>query len=672
MASRGTRANGRFLPPDPRVEEPFRLTPQLAFRIAILGAVALAIFGILFFRLWALQILAGPQYLKAALNNQVRTMAVEAPRGPIVDRNGRVLVQNVPGTAVQLWPADLPKTWPARRHLLRRLSRIIHVPVRPMLVGLNRRAGDPVTPVTVKEAVPEDQVSYLKERKAEFPGVQIAQAYLRNYPYGATASHLLGYVGEISSAQLRSLKAKGYRIGDKIGQGGIESSFDQYLRGRAGVSQRHFDSLGRPLGVNEEQQKAFAGQAVRLTLDVGLQRAAEDALRYGIQLGRSSNCVGCWASNGGALVAMDPRDGSILAMASNPTYDPSVYVGRADKRKLAPLLAPEAAKKANSPGVNRATSGLYPAGSTFKPVTALAALQEGVISPYDSLPCTGSITIAKQKFSNWDPNVSELMNMSTALGASCDTFFYQLGHEFYKLPPERGHPLQAWAQRMGIGVKTGIDVGPEAKGLLPTPEWRKATYTRKTDKCCWEVDRLWKPGDSIQLAIGQKDLQVTPLQMTRFYAMVANGGTVVRPHLFADVEQPGNKRTPGRVLHTYTPPPQSKVRLDPNALAVVRDGLYQATHADYGTSSSIFGSFPIPVVGKTGTAEKVVQLPTFKGLIDQSWWCGYGPYDKPEIVVCALIENAGHGSSAAAPAALRVFEHYFKAKAPQASVGHGD
>jgi penicillin-binding protein 2 len=667
-----TGPSGRFLPPDPRVEEPFRVTPQLAFRIAILGALALAAFGVLFFRLWALQILSGPQYLHAALNNQVRTVPIFAPRGPIIDRNGHPLVTNVPGTAVQIWPSDLPKTWPAERAELRRLSRVVHVPVMQILKAINRRGTDPVTPVMVKDGVSEDQVYYLSEHVAEFPGVRIAQTYLRHYPYGALAAQVLGYVNEISASQLKRLESNGYRSGDKIGQGGIESSYDSYLRGRDGMAQQRVDARSRPRGGPVIQQQPVAGQAVRLTLDVGLQHAAEDALRYGIQLARNSSCVGCWASNGGAIVALDPRDGAILAMASNPTYDPSVYVGRADKKKLAPLLNPEVAKRDNYPALDRAIGGVYPAGSTFKPITALAALQEGVISPYDSLPCTGSVTIAKQKFTNWDPYANSMMNLPTAIGASCDTFFYQLGYDFYKLPPERGHPLQDWARRMGIGIPTGVDVGPENSGLLPTPEWRKATYTRKTDPCCWQVDRLWKPGDSIQLAIGQKDLQVTPLQLARFYSLLANGGTLVRPHFFADVEQPGTARAPGRVLHTYSPPPAQHVRLDPNALAVVRDGLYQATHADYGTSSSIFGSFPVPIAGKTGTAEKAVSIPGFTGLMDQSWWCGYGPYDKPSLVVCALIENGGHGSQAAAPAALQVFEHFFHVKAPNAAVGHGD
>lgn len=658
-SSAGARASsGRFLPPDPRVEEPYRLTPQLALRIAILGALALGVFAVLFLRLWALQVLSGSRYLHAAQNNQLRTLRVEAPRGAVLDRNGRVLVSNVAGTAIEIWPADLPKK--GRYRELQRLSAIVHVPLPEIVARIAKRAHDPLTPVTVKEAVHEDQVGYLYEHQSEFPGVRVRQSYLRHYNYRALAAQVLGYVGEISPDQLRRARKEGYRLGDKIGQAGAEATYDRYLRGEAGIAQLRVDSLGRPRSELTLRQRPQTGHAIRLTIDVYLQRAAERALRFGIEKARAERH---WAANGGAVVALDPRDGSILALASAPSYKPSVYVGRVDPEKLAPLLNPGVARQENYPALNRAIAGLYPAGSTFKPVTALAAMQEHLISPYSTLPCTGQFEVHGQVFKNWDPNVSAQMTLPVALAASCDTYFYQLGYAFYGLPPERGHPLQAWASRFGFGERTGIDIGPEGAGLLPTPAWRQATYTKKTDPCCWEIDRLWKPGDSIQLAIGQKDLLVTPLQMARFYALVANGGRLVTPHVVTDVEQPGDRGSPARVLRRFGPPPPQSSGVDPSALAVVRDGLYEATHLPFGTSSGIFGSFPIPIAGKTGTAEKVVDLPGFRGLMDQSWWCGYGPAQTPEIVVCALIENGGHGGTAAAPAALKVFEQYFGVEA---------
>jgi penicillin-binding protein 2 len=683
LASTGIRArtgsrNGSsgprtFLPRDPRVAEPFRLTPQLAFRIAVLGAVAIAIFGILFFRLWALQVLSGPQYLNAALNNQLRSIPVEAPRGPLLDRNGRPIVVNKPTTSVQL-TVDLPKKWGARLNELRRLSRVIRVPVAEMIAEMKRRGGDLTTPITIRQSIHRPQLLYLMEHDRDFPGVQLESSFVRSYPYQSLAAQALGTLGTMTPGDYKRLSKKGYALSDRVGAGGVESEYDAYLRGKDGVSQYRVDAFGHRLTPPIDQVTPSPGEAVRLTLDMRLQRAAEQGLRAGIAAAHASNCVGCWAANGGAIVALDPTDGSVLAMASYPTYKPSVFTSH-DPKKLRPLLNSDAARKANSPGLNRVIDGAYPAGSTFKPVTALAALEERLVTPFDDLACTGvyhvygknNTVIPGGTFKNWDPFVSEQMNLATALGRSCDTYFYELGYRFYKLPASRRHPLQEWASRFGFGRSTGVDLPGELPGLLPTPEWRRAAYNRKSDPRGWRVDRLWKPGDSIQLAIGQKDLEVTPMQMARFYALIANGGRLVRPHIAADVEQAGTKKAAGTVLHSFAPGPATSVDIDPVYLEAVRSGLYEATHSPLGTSTSVFGTFPFPIAGKTGTAEKNVNIPGFVGKMDQSWWCGYGPTYSPKIVVCALIENGGHGGTAAAPAALKVFEAYFKTKPTQVS-----
>ena len=645
------RVSTRFLPPDPRVEEPFRVTPQLALRLGVLGMLALAIFAVLFLRLWALQILSGSQYLAAAQDNQLRTVRLQAPRGPILDRHGRVLVSNVAGNAVQIWPADLPKE--GRFQMLQRLATVIDVPAIEMAREIDKRAGDPLTPVTVAVAIHDDQVKYIYERQAEFQGVTIARTYLRHYPNRALAAHVLGHVGEITKDQLESEALSAYRLGDRIGQAGIEAAYDGYLRGAPGLAHLRVDSLGRPRSARTPVREETPGHAIRLTIDVKLQRAAEQALRYGI---RQAWVNDAWEANGGAIVAMDPRDGAILAMASNPTYKPSVYVGKTDPEKLAPLTDLEAAERANTPGLNRAIMGEYPPGSTFKPVTALAAMGEGLISPYETLPCSGSYTSrndigeVKQVFKNWNPYVNEPMAMAVALAESCDTYFYELGERFWELPQERGPAFQAWASSFGFGQRTGVDIGPEAIGLVPSPAWRQKTFTT-------EIDRSWKPGDSIQLAIGQKDLTVTPLQLTRFYALIANGGRLVQPHLVLTAEESGAHGSAPIVRQTFAPPIADETVVSAEALDVVRDGLLQATHFPHGTAAGVFDSFPIPIAGKTGTAEKFYSK--LGRHLDQSWWCGYGPYDNPTIVVCVLIENGGHGGTAAAPAALEVFEEYF-------------
>lgn len=634
-----------FLPPDPRVEEPYRVTPQMALRIAILGVVAIVLFFALFFRLWALQVISGDRYLEDAKNNQVRTARIPAPRGTVVDRNGTVLVSNQPGTQVRLWPAALDEVPLTRRRTeFRELSKLLGLPMKDIRLALARGRADPLTPVALKTSVRDFKVNYILEHQRRFPGIQITTVQLRNYEQGTLAAQMLGSVGQISPEQLKTREQQGYAGGDVVGQTGLEATYDRYLRGQPGVSQVRVDALGRITSGQEFSQLPQPGYSVKLTLDAGLQRVAEDAIRYGIRRARTNGDV---YANGGALIAMDPRDGEILAMASNPTYDPKVYVGRVSERALKRLGDP----RENYPTLDRAVAGLYPPGSTFKPVTALAALQERLVGAQEPILCSPDFTVKGQTFKNWDPTSSQSITLAAALGMSCDTYFYRLAMRFYERPDSL---LQKWARQMGLARPTGVDLGPESKGLIPTPAWRHQHFTS-----AW--DRVWRPGDSIQLAIGQGDVLATPLQMTRIYAMIGNGGKLVQPHVLQQVEEPGANGQDPVVVRSFKPPPARDVGLDPNALRVVQEGLLDATHASFGTTEALFGSFGVTVAGKTGTAEKVVKLPGYPNgkLLDQSWWCGYAPADAPKLAVCAVIENGGFGSAAAAPTAMKVFAKYF-------------
>jgi penicillin-binding protein 2 len=643
--------------------EPYRVTPKLALRAAILGGILLAIFAALFLRLWALQVLAGQKYVNQAQANSFRTLRVPAPRGLILDRSGHPLVTNQPATAIQLWPSDLPKVYKARYAELVRLARVSQVPLYEIARGIKARlrSGDLVTPVTVRASASNLMANYLSEHAAAFPGVGTGRDYLRHYPYQDLAAQVLGYVGAISQTQLKHL-GPGYEPSDEIGKTGVESAFDKYLRGVSGAEKLHVNNLNRPVGSVVPTAVPKAGSSIRLTLNVKLQQAAEKALAYGIGLAQGN---GEWAARGGSIVALDPRDGSILAMASSPTYKPSVYSGRVTTKALASQgLTEKTAPAQNYPSLNRAMQATYPPGSVFKPVTALAAMQAHIVSPYAYLPCTGTYQSpndnSHQVFHNWDPNINQQMDLPTALAYSCDTYFYQLGDRFFSLPKDRGQPLQHWASMFGFGKLTGSDVGPEVPGLVPRIAWKIKHFTTA-------IDKLWKPGDSIHLAIGQGDLLVTPLQMARFYALIANGGKLVTPHLLLDVEDQNGNPVP-----LPAPAPPKLVGVDPAALQIVKQGLFEGTHLSFGTSYPVFGQFPVSIAGKTGTAEKSLRLPGFVGVKNQSWWCGYGPTDDAKIVVCAVIENGGHGGTAAAPAAAQVLASYFHVKVKQATSTHSD
>ena len=651
--------------------EPYRLTPKLARRLAILGALLLVGFAALVMRLWTLQVLAGSEYAARANANQTRDVPVRAERGAIVDRNGDPLVTSVAVTAVVLYPSGLPKLDARRHRELVRLAGITHVPILTILRAIRQReeTNDLLNPIIVRPEAAQLLVTYLQERASAFPGVSLTQSYVRRYPHGDLAAQLFGVVGQVTQEQFAADPTK-YPAGAEIGQSGIEARLNDDLQGIDGSVRVRVDALEQIQSPRTLGNPPVPGHTVRLTLDTGLQLAAQNALAYGIQLAHNN---GQWAANGGAIVAMDPQTGAILAAASSPTYNPSLFSGSVTQRELndAGLGSAQSALDHNYPALNRAFDGQYPPGSTFKPLTAIAALQEGIVDPYALEPCTGTYVAPEDRshhvWHNWDLNVNQWIPLPTALAISCDTYFYHLGNSFYLLPTERGQPEQRWATAFGFGRQTPI-VGRQASGLLPTISWKHHTFTRKSDPCCWRVDRLWKPGDSIQLAIGQGDLTVTPLQMARFYSAIANGGKLVRPHILLDVEDPN-----GTPLRTRFPPvPKQIPGLDQSFLHVVQAGLFAATHTSFGTSYGVFGNFPVPIAGKTGTAQKVVPLPGGSRLENQSWWCGYGPYNSPKLVVCAVIENGGHGGTAAAPAAERVFAKFFHIRPGQIGYIHSD
>jgi penicillin-binding protein 2 len=602
--------------------EPERRTSPLALRISILGGLAIAIFAVLFLRLWYVQILSGDKYRNEANDNRTREIRVQAPRGDILDRNGKVLVANRTELAVQVSPEDLPAPGPERSREFHRLADVTGMTPREIRRAL--RAGDraaPGGPVVLRKGLGVDKVYYLRENQASFPGVSVERVFTREYRQGLIAAHLFGNVGEVTREQLKEPRYSGLHQGDQVGQSGIEYEYDRYLRGKPGTDRVQVDALGRPTE-QLRSKPAQAGDDVRLTIDSGLQAYGEGALdSFGLP---------------GAFVAMNAQNGEVLAMGSAPTFDPSIFTRPITPSQYRALTS----RKTDAPLANRAIQGLYPTGSAFKMITATAALQHHLIGPNTIFNDTGTLKLDTLTLHNAGKVINGPIDMSDALKVSSDIYFYNLG---LKAKASKGHgQIQDWARNYGLGERTGIDVPAEVDGLIPTPAWRNRLYREHL------TDRPWTAGDNVNLAVGQGDLEANPLQMAVAYAALGNGGTVVTPHIGDDVES-----VTGKVLEEIQPAPRRHLDISETVRNTIMTGLTRAAMEDGGTSYPVFGRFPFAVAGKTGTAERPNQP-------DQSWYIVLAPAKDPQIVVAVTIERGGFGVDTAAPVAARILEHYFK------------
>ncbi len=605
------------------------MTSQFALRVAILGGGALVMFFIIFFRLWYLEVLSGDKYLEQAQNNRVREIKVPAPRGQIVDRNGRVLVDNRTALALQVKADELPANNDERDRVLRRLADAAGMSFERVEKEVRKQTKElPASPVTLKRDVPYELVLYLQERQQDFPGVSVERVYVRSYPKGNLAAHLFGYVREVTPEQLKEPQYKRLDPGDQVGQTGVELAYDSQLRGQSGATRVQVDALGRPKGEPLSDEAPVAGNNLRLTIDSELQASGEAAIsQFGLP---------------GAFVAMDVDSGEVLGMGSTPTFDPTVYTKPTLSQKTFEQLTSEGT---GAPQTNRAIQGLYPTGSTYKLITATAALEEGLITPDEVVDDPGQYTVGGVTFRNAGDAVNGSIALRTALQVSSDVYFYKLGHEANT--GEQPMPIQDWAARLGLGSPTGIDLPSELSGLIPTPEWRNELFEKEL------TDRPWSAGDNINLSVGQGDLQATPLQMAVAYASVANDGTVPRPHLAQRIEDAN-----GRVVQEVTPASRRQLDISESTRTSILDGLHAAAMEPSGTSYAVFGGFPVEVAGKTGTAERPPHG-------DQSWYVALAPANDPEIVVAATIEEGGFGADAAAPAVRQILETYFDVKPDQ-------
>jgi penicillin-binding protein 2 len=697
------------------------ITPQLAVRVAVLGGVAFVLFAIIFFRLWFLQVLTGEDYVSQARENRIRKIKIEAPRGNIVDRNGATLVKTRAAPVVQILPNEVPKAElevadayrkrlaasegrrlaaaqdlraldrrlradgrrstraerSQRRELRKRARRAERVPVGPIPAGeaelrsLYKRLGDvlgitpatihrrviagiadqPSANVTIKTDVPPPAFNYLLEHREEFPGIVVEKKYLRFYPFKTLGAQLFGTLREISPQELKQKRYRGVSPGTRIGKDGIEETYDSYLRGTDGYTRVIVNSLGnRDDTRRTTRTDPIQGRQLRLTLDLGLQRAANNAMKRAIEAAHGN----LNPADAGAFVAMDPTSGEVLALGSYPSFDANLFAKPIDQKTYERLNSEDE----GAPLFNRAIGAAYPTGSTFKPVTAFAALDSGVITPTTPLVDNGVFKYGLREFKNAGDAVFGTLSLSRALQVSSDVFFYQLG----AAANERGPIIQEWARRLSFGAPTGIDLPGEFGGLVPDRKWRDGEFA-KYRKCakenkvsigstqalyaCGGVERGWSGGDNVNLAVGQGDLQATPLQLATAYAAIANGGKVVTPHLGQQVEDGA-----GRQLEEIRKPARRRVDFDPTALAAVRTGLRDAAGAAGGTSADVFKGFPYPVYGKTGTAERFPNA-------DQSWYACWVDDPVKPIVVVVTVEEGGFGAETAAPAARLILSKWF-------------
>jgi penicillin-binding protein 2 len=605
------------------------MTAQFSRRVTILSGVAIVGFLVIFFRLWALEVLSSAQYVERARNNQVREIVRQAPRGEIRDRTGKVLVDNRTALDLQVRPDRLPENEVRRRRVLRRIAELADMKLPRVEREVNAGEVAPSNPVTLRRDVADEVIFFLQENQEEFPGVSVKPVFVRRYTQGSLAAHLFGHVREVSAEQLTQSRYQGLSSGEEVGQAGLELTYDSLLRGQSGATRLQVDALGRPAGRRLANREPRTGNNLQLTLDVGIQRAGEKALAsFGLP---------------GAFVAMDVNSGGILGMGSYPTFDPAVYTEVPLRQKQLDLLTSE---ELESPLSNRAIQGLYPSGSTFKLITATAALEEGLVEPSTQIFDNGFIQVGATQFSNaGDPRPAYgPINLIRALQVSSDVFFYTMG---INAEQKGGDLIQGWAEDFGIGEATGIDLPAEVEGNVPSAAWRNQLYQDGV------FNRPWTTGDNINFSVGQGDLQTNPLQLAVVAAAIANGGDIVQPHL-ADVA----KDPIGQTLQEIAPPPRRHIEISPSTRLAIMEGMRLAAMEPSGTSFETFGRFPVTIAGKTGTAEKGfydngVPVP------DQGWYVALAPAEDPEIVVAFTIERGGFGAASAAPATAQVLAKYF-------------
>jgi penicillin-binding protein 2 len=572
-------------------------------RLITIGIIVIALFFILVMRLWQLQILKGNEYRRLSEENRLRIVKIAAPRGIIYDRNGIPLVKNSPYYSVSV---DLQALGQID---LTALSNLLKTDLKSLEKRTAQYKNSIYEPIKLKEGLSFKDIALIEARHSDFPGLQIDVDVTREYLYGGVGAHLIGYLGKPNQIQSQDPEFKDVPPDAFIGQWGVEKLYDKYLRGAPEERIIEVDALGRELRLLQGNPPV-RGRDLTLALDINLQKAAEDA----------------FGERTGALVALKPDTGEILALVSKPSFDPNVFARGIDQRQWDELNT-----NARKPFLNRTLQSQYPPGSTFKIVTAVAALEEGAMEPDTKVTCKGSIDYGRWHFGCWQKKGHGTLSFHRALVESCDVYFYEAGK---RLGIDK---IASYARELGLGSESGMVLVKERKGLIPDNKW-------KAEK----KKQPWYLGETFNASIGQGYVSATPFQMARMISIIANGGYVYNPSIIT-VEK--------------SPEPSRKVPIQEKTLGIVKDGLCGVVGERSGTGWAARSSIA-RICGKTGTSQVVSVRRESKHLPemyrDHAWFVAFAPYERPEIALAVMVEHGGHGGSAAAPIAKRAIEAYLK------------
>ncbi len=593
-------------------------------------------FGFLLSRLVFLQILNGEKMRHYSEENRIKRVKIAAPRGMIFDRNRKILIDNHPAFDLEIIPQYLRES-KQTDPVVAQLAKLVNMPKEEIHAILKKHRQQPAfMPVKIKTDLTRDEVAAIESWKISMPGVQVSEEIKRTNVHAEIASHLLGYIGEVNSHELPTLNKNGesYKLGDSIGKFGLEQRMEHILRGVNGERLVEVDALGRTkLGKSkgrflegELEKPAIPGKNLILTIDQDLQEAATKA--FGEQIG--------------SLVAIDPRNGEILAMISRPSFDPTEFA-----RGISHSLWKKIITNENRPLRDRTLQDHYPPGSTFKVVTAIAALEEGLIDENTTFHCSGSMRFGNRPYHCHKRQGHGEVNVVSAITQSCDIFFWRVIQKFKTIDD-----LAKWAVHLGLGSKTGINLAREVPGLIPTEAWKQKRFNQP-----------WHPGDSLPVAIGQGYVLTTTLQLANLYASIANGGTQYRPYLVKEIES-----NDGQVLQAFKPDVVDQTRLQQRSYDLVKKGLWGVVNSPNGTTYS--KRLPgMDFVGKTGTAQVIrlsadriygkCQNMRFRDR-HHGLFAGYAPVNDPKIAVAVIVEHGCSGSGAAAPIAREVVKTYLE------------